>query len=306
MAILICPNCKGKISSTAEVCVHCGEKFIVCPECSEAAAFDAEVCSGCGYGFKKDGSFEKEVILMSEICSQPQERAAELYNEWSETKTVKNISLADSICYWADLLFYGLIILLFITKTDSWVGLFYAGLFIVFVPIVAKAVLVSLKRHLSITSFPEWIEKKGIDLLSVIRAGFDNGFSAADKNNVKKEKEAVKLLIENQAARKSHALKGKYMLFYVMKVALSLIAQILATAWFFENAEAVAERSLSSLSNVWMIIAWLVLTIAADLVVFLIGEKISDDSCTAWVEENMPEYIDSYVKNIKDMVSNKD
>ena len=54
MAILICPSCGGKVSSTRTTCIHCGYEFTAkktCPECEEVIDYNVRECPICGYEF---------------------------------------------------------------------------------------------------------------------------------------------------------------------------------------------------------------------------------------------------------------
>ena len=54
MALIQCPECENKVSSTVEACPHCGYPLPAqlrtqrCPECGSEQALDAESCSVCG------------------------------------------------------------------------------------------------------------------------------------------------------------------------------------------------------------------------------------------------------------------
>ena len=49
MALIICPECGGKISSNSDNCIHCGYKFVVCPECEAVLKSDTTSCPECGF-----------------------------------------------------------------------------------------------------------------------------------------------------------------------------------------------------------------------------------------------------------------
>ncbi len=54
MAIRICPECNGKVSTTRDDCPHCGfifSKNKKCPECDEFVSVDSKECPVCGYYF---------------------------------------------------------------------------------------------------------------------------------------------------------------------------------------------------------------------------------------------------------------
>lgn len=49
MALVNCPECGEKISSSAGACIHCGYRFNVCPECGEVLPNTELTCNKCGY-----------------------------------------------------------------------------------------------------------------------------------------------------------------------------------------------------------------------------------------------------------------
>ena len=76
MGIKICPKCSGKVSTSRNVCIHCGYVFPTtkkCPDCGENLNLDVLECPGCGYLFEKDKNIdlppnnENESIVCTEI-----------------------------------------------------------------------------------------------------------------------------------------------------------------------------------------------------------------------------------------------
>ena len=51
MAIVICPECNKKISTTTTKCIHCGAKIKFCPDCDSAVLEEDKKCPECGYKF---------------------------------------------------------------------------------------------------------------------------------------------------------------------------------------------------------------------------------------------------------------
>ncbi len=54
MAVITCPSCGGKVSTTRTTCSHCGYDFKakkVCPECEASIDVNATECPECGYIF---------------------------------------------------------------------------------------------------------------------------------------------------------------------------------------------------------------------------------------------------------------
>ncbi len=74
MAIIACPECGGKISSTSNKCIHCGCSIQVCQECNAVHMQNVSVCSNCGYKF----AIEQEKKL------QPME----IFNKWKSDNIV--------------------------------------------------------------------------------------------------------------------------------------------------------------------------------------------------------------------------
>lgn len=47
-----CPECQGKISSSAARCPHCGFEFRSCPECGGMSPAKLDTCKQCGFPIK--------------------------------------------------------------------------------------------------------------------------------------------------------------------------------------------------------------------------------------------------------------
>ena len=73
MAILNCPECGEKISSTAKQCVHCGCKITVCSECGKVILGERGTCPDCG--FKIDNEKKNDTTNKYGDLS-------EIVNEW--------------------------------------------------------------------------------------------------------------------------------------------------------------------------------------------------------------------------------
>lgn len=56
MGIKICPKCGGKVSTSRNVCIHCGYEFPSskkCPDCGESVDINTKECPVCGYLFNE-------------------------------------------------------------------------------------------------------------------------------------------------------------------------------------------------------------------------------------------------------------
>ncbi len=77
MAIIICPSCGGKISSTRKTCSHCGYELKatkVCPECEETIEENTKECPVCGYEFDSasvENVPEAEPVKENEVAPPP-------------------------------------------------------------------------------------------------------------------------------------------------------------------------------------------------------------------------------------------
>ena len=76
MAIVICPSCGGKVSTTRTTCSHCGYDFEakkVCPECEESIDATARECPVCGYLFDSAGEKNQVEIKNPEETEERKE-----------------------------------------------------------------------------------------------------------------------------------------------------------------------------------------------------------------------------------------
>ncbi len=75
MGIRICPKCNGKVSTSRNVCIHCGYVFPSskkCPDCGEPVDVDTLECPVCGYLFNKESITKKTLIEEKEISNDEQ------------------------------------------------------------------------------------------------------------------------------------------------------------------------------------------------------------------------------------------
>ncbi len=82
MALITCPECGGKISSSAKQCIHCGCEIKLCPECNNVYMANAEECKQCGFKFEKQ--IKNELIEKQEDCIQ-------VYNKFKSMNSISNI-----------------------------------------------------------------------------------------------------------------------------------------------------------------------------------------------------------------------
>ncbi len=98
MGIRICPKCKGKVSTSRNVCIHCGYVFPSskkCPDCGEPVDISVLECPVCGYLFNKESlekrssTEEKEtaVDVQKEIPVSEPEKVAVPTNASGHTET---------------------------------------------------------------------------------------------------------------------------------------------------------------------------------------------------------------------------
>lgn len=86
MGVKICPKCNGKVSTSRNICIHCGYVFLStkkCPDCGEAVDENAFECPECGYLFSAPASTngssigEKETAADGEVeTNVPKENAS--------------------------------------------------------------------------------------------------------------------------------------------------------------------------------------------------------------------------------------
>lgn len=109
MAVVICPSCGGKVSTTRSTCIHCGYEFEakkVCPECDEQVDANASECPSCGYVFNNSEEtiptvvekVEKETRKEAKAEPQPDERYKKAFSyAINDDDTYKIDSISDAI-----------------------------------------------------------------------------------------------------------------------------------------------------------------------------------------------------------------
>lgn len=66
MGIKICPKCGGKVSTSRNVCIHCGYEFPSskkCPDCGEPLDINVKECPVCGYLFNEVKTIDSSVNI---------------------------------------------------------------------------------------------------------------------------------------------------------------------------------------------------------------------------------------------------
>ncbi len=91
MAISKCPVCQGKLSTTANQCIHCGADVKLCPECESLCMSNADVCNECGYVFSLSApqNADKQTQEPQEEV-QPESTLDKLFNTWEKKDYFKN------------------------------------------------------------------------------------------------------------------------------------------------------------------------------------------------------------------------
>ena len=84
MAIILCPECQGKISDTVNQCVHCGAKITFCRECGSVYTANVETCTNCGFVFQSKVKVEKKEIKVPS--------ANELTESWYQSSPLSKIA----------------------------------------------------------------------------------------------------------------------------------------------------------------------------------------------------------------------
>ena len=321
MAIIVCPECGGKVSDKATACVHCGCTFFVCPECGKVYLKNFEVCFECGYQMKKEAT-EKTSKNEQETDIKA------ITNRWSAQSIVHTISqkrfryllnvgvvllgvlLMGSISTWksGDML----------TNYQSTLSSMKTYIVLMVVFCVLSSMHYNLISLFADLDLQRWSRAQQINLKEVLREAYTADFS---KRSVEENVEISGILdraswaavySENFLVASRHKTEG------IVKVILSAVQGVLVAIFGINNLQ-IAMRAvlfasdilgvegftLSMIEDWWLLIVAAIVLIVADVYEKRIkkSRKIVRD---AWIRENLPNCFgnhDKYVNKVADYIA---
>ena len=106
MALTVCPECNGKISTSSEHCVHCGCRLIFCPECGNAMVAGTKLCPECGASLETSQGVamvnqelkEEPKAAPTKAAEEKKPDVVELHSSWKSANSIYSVmSVAGSV-----------------------------------------------------------------------------------------------------------------------------------------------------------------------------------------------------------------
>lgn len=326
MAIITCPECGQKISSTAQQCVHCGCKITVCSECGKVLLGEPDICSECGYPFKK----EMPQNSPSEK-SHDFKDVTEAIDKW-KSESIVNKLLASDILFYLSLALFAIPTVMILINSFSFLDKESVELFtfkselsaiktsIIFCVVfdILTDFLEKQQKYFFCYMFYKWTKEKNIDLKKLIEKSFDleyNNKSSKEKMNFVKY---LSLTVRTMHYAEDRLSREKTITIMVVYNILSVISKILLWAFLYSFIEYIYSAKLFDLTGNFDLVKtifnykdlWLFLIpIAMGIIKFFVVrlEKSNIDA-ELWFKKNIPNAYTKYFNLIQSVgigVNNK-
>lgn len=319
MAIINCPECGEKISSTVNQCVHCGAKITVCPECNNVYTGHLETCPECGYIL----NIEKETINKSNVKEKNIIKTARQAEEKCNFESpLQKLYKSKSIRF----ILIGIECLLGIiaaTKLINWhknMTINYSNtlssiktclIFLAIFDVVSNMYDV-IAPILSKKDFLSWIKNKGINLRNLIDTSFSQDFENMIPDDMLKNAVSLQNSIDCEIYDADITVKSKTITSAIIIIFIESLISILICIFTCTNVEIYMSAELwrsdtfntpgfdiSMISNWWLLILSGIIFVGK-LVYSSIYEKQCESIKENWIRKNMPNNIDKYQIYIKD------
>lgn len=316
MAIINCPECGEKISSTAKNCIHCGCEFLVCGECGNVVLGGTEECPQCGFLFQKTG--QGATKNKSEASS-----LAKVMETWGKEKPLVKYATANLypaiICllFSAALLIVGVFTLLSwrlgswedLSKIDNSISRQQSYFVFSAIFFVLSSLFTQGQLFLRANSLNRWVYEKKIDLLPLLKLELGRNYSGVTATEVADSYVSTLSAIRAKKYETDYNAKQKEMKLVMLSVIGTGIAALLAAIFFVTNTEIIMRAFVLDANANWkeVVVNWWLLIFAVAVWVikdFMCGrmDKAIVNSDDAWVKKNLPDEFKNYEKYVKNFV----
>lgn len=306
MAIIVCPECGGKISDTATQCIHCGAKVKNCPECGTVYTEAVRICSECGYTFE-----EKKAA--NETSQTDHKSSKDVVDEWNREKPyVKYIfsSIAEHIMDLIPLVF-SMVALVQLLQWDDVLSfsetLSNIKTFIVLSTIfrVIYCIYDIFAKHGKEKMLCSWCLSNKTNLKDSIRTTLQMDFdSMRSVEGVKREVFPCVLCLRATAFFNDTSANANINKIIFANIILAITRAIFLAVFLITNAEIymVARLFETESSGGWKISMvedwWLpimaVATFVAGYLLDKLSVRIEKKACLDYIQKNLPECRDVY------------
>lgn len=285
MALINCPECGEKISSTSTQCVHCGCSIKICPECNEVYKGDIAECEKCGFRFVKSETTGE---------SASKKNCIDAYNNWKSSgmNVVFHLSSVIAFCI---VLLGAILAIVAVVKFDKWINAVgkddiealmntsdvkdsIKTLFVFdFLLLAISEIYRVCSRLLGSQSLRKWFDDNGMDLSSSIKEYLSsNNFSIMTKQRLKGESAVIAKLIDAYMLG-DIVYREKCRIRSIICCILNIGFSLLELIFLFENLKNVMQKvviyglnglkelSWSDVTKWWMLIVSIVGTIIIGL-----------------------------------------
>lgn len=321
MAIINCPECNEKISSTVDHCIHCGVKITVCPECEKIFTTDQSVCPECGYTIRKKEPHQEEIF--DEKTDTIKETVTQWKSEvligqlWNKSSII--ILIEGLLSYvpfflaflelfnWSDVLNYSSVL-----KNVN--GYIIASTIILWLVSICDGIY---QKYIAHILFSSWIKNKKIDLPKIIRADFAQNLEKIVPEEWQQTAPFWDFALKSELYDKHFASKNKRYMLELALLALSTVKYLLLGYFLTKNVEVYMQGvfwygskfafDFSIVENWWMLIGYAIISIFQHVYASTVNKQLEKQQIE-WMNKTMPENTkkyEVYVKNVFSYVRKK-
>lgn len=317
MAIINCPECNEKISSSVNHCIHCGAKIAVCPECEQIYASHPEKCSSCGYVFKSDASSDANAQKAQEKLTAP-----ELKRKW-KSENFFNVIMAYSnnilsVIGLAVMLFVSIKVVLFASNMSAFNAIstynealetIKSGFIVAAIFFILSGIADEIKLTLTGSMLATWAGLKGISLIEVIKNTFAADYSKTVEKEKAKNYKDWRDVVDSAFLSNDYLSKNKQILRIAIAIILYTVASIFLAVFMWHNIEIFTDSealkqlglsaegwSFSMIENWWQLIVFVALRIVIGIYKAISGAPIKQRKIE-WLEKTIPEAKEKGIKN---------
>lgn len=313
MAIIICPECNEKISSSVNQCVHCGAKITYCPECESVFAQTLQKCPSCGFELEKipqtiaeEQNKEPKIEVESSIVAN---------KKWLLGSPVRSMFFGNSWLAWIPRIVYVVIFAIVLINIGSALkgdtslnGVAVLCVSLLFVEDAFEEVIATVKY----ISYSSWFKANNLSLRALLDKDFNLEFGKMVVDTAADNGEAIKFSLNAELYKNDANFKICLLLRSIFKCILKCVRNVFVAifAVIFVDLYSVYVYLSGGQMGIWEFITnhmtgWGYLIAAAVLVIcsYVCGyifNKKEEDLRLNWINTNAPDKKGIYEKYISD------
>lgn len=327
MAIIECPECEGKLSTSAKKCIHCGCEFTVCRECGTVLVGKPTVCPECGYAFVKKENDSDENEYQQEKNSNKSEKSVkkgktqkgifglkEIYKNWRNESGINNLKIFKYVTMAISYICLAVAFIQFVTA-NQWgfeykdkMTLMTAMLGVMCIMEICGYAIMNAGEFAFVLKISAWAKTKNI--------GFDT-LTGQYLENLKKQYEDVNVIAElnvdgdlrnifkSLMFADNYNTKNQFIGFEIFEMVLKAVSSgfiwsfvilnvrnITSTCFLVGHAKFFTEMfSFSSIEYWWLFITGIV--VAVIKILYTVAVESREDTCLdKWFKKEYGEYFE--------------